>query len=110
MNYFFSTSAERIAVIEALRHQDIILPTDWDPNREKQKQSTYAYLLALSNSQRDHCTVIHWLLQHDPARRPTAIQLSQSPLLPPRVEDEYFKAALNVMSECYLESNNSMKF
>ena len=43
--------------------------------------------------------VIQWLLQHDPTRRPTAIQLSQSHLLPARVEDEYFKAALNVMSE-----------
>ncbi|EJC97866.1 uncharacterized protein FOMMEDRAFT_143407 [Fomitiporia mediterranea MF3/22] len=80
MNYFFSTDSERIAVIEKMRHPDIHFPTDWDLERSKQKE------------------VIQWLLQHEPARRPTAIQLSQSPLLPPRVEDEYFKAALGVMT------------
>ncbi|KAL5519904.1 hypothetical protein ACEPAG_1564 [Sanghuangporus baumii] len=80
MNYFFSTDSERIAVVEALRHPDINFPIDWDVNRSRQKQ------------------IIHWLLQHDPTKRPSAIQLSQSPLLPPRVEDEYFKAALSVMT------------
>ena len=37
------------------------------------------------------------LLQHDPDKRPTALQLSQSPLLPARVEDEYVKGALNMI-------------
>ena len=43
--------------------------------------------------------VITWLLQHDPDKRPTALELSQSPLLPPRLEDEFFKGALKLMGE-----------
>jgi hypothetical protein len=42
--------------------------------------------------------VIISLLQHDPTLRPTAVELSQSPLLPQRLEDEYFKGALKMMS------------
>lgn len=42
-------------------------------------------------------SVIEWLLQHKPANRPTALELSQSPLMPPRIEDEYFRGALNMM-------------
>ena len=41
--------------------------------------------------------VITLLLQHEPDKRPTALELSQSPLLPPRLEDEYFKGALRMM-------------
>lgn len=44
------------------------------------------------------CLVITWLLQHQPEDRPTALELSQSPLLPQRLEDEYFKSALKLMS------------
>lgn len=44
--------------------------------------------------------VINWLLQHNPDDRPSAVELSQSSLLPPRLEDEYFKAALKMMCEC----------
>ncbi len=43
--------------------------------------------------------VITWLLQHEPDDRPTALELSQSPLLPSRLEDEYFKGALKMMSK-----------
>ena len=39
MNYFFSTGAERIAVIEDLRKKDIIFPDDWDAHRTRQRQS-----------------------------------------------------------------------
>ena len=41
--------------------------------------------------------VITLLLQHEPDKRPTALELSQSPLLPSRLEDEYFKGALRMM-------------
>ena len=41
--------------------------------------------------------VITLLLQHEPDKRPTALELSQSPLLPSRLEDEYFKGALGMM-------------
>ncbi|KAA1478685.1 Serine/threonine-protein kinase [Dentipellis sp. KUC8613] len=81
MNYSFSTGAERIAVIEDLRKPEIFFPGDWDPTRTRQRQ------------------IITWLLQHDPAHRPTALELSQSNLMPPRLEDEYFKGALKMMSK-----------
>ena len=43
--------------------------------------------------------VIEKLLQHDPSQRPSALELSQGDLLPPRVEDEYFKGALQMMGK-----------
>ncbi|KAI9457648.1 kinase-like domain-containing protein [Lactarius psammicola] len=79
MNYFFSTGAERIAVIEDLRKKDVIFPDDWDAHRTRQRQ------------------IISWLLRHNPDERPAALELSQSNLLPPRLEDEYFKGALRMM-------------
>ena len=39
MNYFFSTGAERIAVIEDLRKKGIIFPGDWAAHRTRQRQS-----------------------------------------------------------------------
>ncbi|KAF8345771.1 kinase-like domain-containing protein [Amanita rubescens] len=81
MNYKFSTGAERIAVIEGIRRPEPIFPPDWDPQRARQKD------------------IITWLLQHDPSKRPTAAELSQSTLLPPKMEDEYFKGALKLIAK-----------
>ncbi|KAF5376991.1 hypothetical protein D9615_007308 [Tricholomella constricta] len=81
MNYTFSTGAERIAVIEDLRKPGIFFPRGWDPHRTRQRE------------------IITWLLQHRPDDRPTALELSQSTLLPQRLEDEYFKGALNLMTK-----------
>ncbi|KAJ6576175.1 hypothetical protein DFH09DRAFT_1454036, partial [Mycena vulgaris] len=79
MNYRFSTGAERIAVIEDLRQPLIIFPDSWDSRLTRQRQ------------------IITCLLDHDLDTRPTALELSQSPLLPARLEDEYFKGALGMM-------------
>ncbi|KAI0077507.1 Serine/threonine-protein kinase [Panus rudis PR-1116 ss-1] len=79
MNYPFKTGAERIAVLDALRRPDIQFPPSWDPRRTRQRQ------------------IITWLLQRNPDDRPTALELSQSSLLPPRMEDEYFKNTLKMM-------------
>ncbi|KAI0066910.1 Serine/threonine-protein kinase [Artomyces pyxidatus] len=81
MNYMFSTGAERIAVIEDLRKPEIFFPGDWEAHRTRQRH------------------IINWLLQHDPDQRPTALELSQSSYLPPRIEDEYFKGALKMMTK-----------
>lgn len=81
MNYMFSTGSERIAVIEDLRKPEVYFPRDWSPHRTRQKQ------------------IITWLLRHDPGERPTALELSQSSFLPPRMEDEYFKGALRMMAK-----------
>ncbi|KAJ3727200.1 kinase-like domain-containing protein [Lentinula guzmanii] len=81
MNYAFSTGSERIFVLERLRKPDIQFPATWDPSRTSQRE------------------IITWLLQHEPDQRPSAIELSQSPLMPPRMEDEYFKGALRLMAK-----------
>ena len=39
------------------------------------------------------------MLKHNADERPTALELSQSSLLPPRLEDEYFRGALKMMSK-----------
>ncbi|KAJ7702683.1 kinase-like domain-containing protein [Mycena rosella] len=79
MNYKFTTGSERIAVIEDLRQPLIVFPDSWDSRLTRQRQ------------------IITCLLDHDPDTRPTALELSQSPLLPARLEDEYFKGALGMM-------------
>ncbi|KAF5357565.1 hypothetical protein D9757_013020 [Collybiopsis confluens] len=81
MNYSFSTGSERISVLERLRKPEVQFPPSWDPSRSRQRE------------------IINWLLQHDPDQRPSAIELSQSPLMPPRMEDEYFKGALRLMAK-----------
>ncbi|SJL11916.1 uncharacterized protein ARMOST_15330 [Armillaria ostoyae] len=81
MNYSFTTGSERISVIEALRRPEIVFPDSWDSLRLPQRE------------------IITWLLQHEPDDRPTALELSQSPLLPSRLEDEYFKGALKMMTK-----------
>ncbi|KAJ6497813.1 kinase-like domain-containing protein [Mycena sanguinolenta] len=79
MNYKFTTGSERIAVIEDLRQPLVIFPSSWDSLLTRQRQ------------------IITRLLDHDPDTRPTALELSQSHLLPSRIEDEYFKGALGMM-------------
>ncbi|OBZ78007.1 Serine/threonine-protein kinase gcn2 [Grifola frondosa] len=81
MNYFFSTASERVVVLEDLRKPAIIFPSGWEPHRMKQRQ------------------IITRLLQHNPNDRPTALELSQSSLMPERMEDEFLKNALKMISK-----------
>jgi serine/threonine protein kinase len=75
----FNTDSERVYVIEDIRKPEIIFPSGWPTNRHRQK------------------SIITWLLQHDPAKRPTALELSQSSLIPAPVEDENVKRALGMI-------------
>ncbi|XP_018086600.1 eIF-2-alpha kinase GCN2 isoform X2 [Xenopus laevis] len=60
------TSSERISVLSKLRQALIVFPGDFETTEnEKQKK------------------VITWLLNHDPASRPTAMELLKCDLLPP---------------------------
>ncbi|XP_052437387.1 eIF-2-alpha kinase GCN2 isoform X1 [Carassius gibelio] len=66
-----STASERIFVLSQLRTESINFPEDFNENEnEKQKK------------------VISWLLTHDPALRPTAVELLKSDLLPPPQMEE----------------------
>ena len=96
MNFRFSTDSERIATISNLRRPEIVFPEDWDVRRERQRQSR-CFLIRHGALADYMCAVITWLLQHDPDDRPDAVELSQSKLLPPRVEEEYLKDALEMM-------------
>nr|XP_033809126.1 eIF-2-alpha kinase GCN2 [Geotrypetes seraphini] len=61
-----NTASERISVLSQLRQPSIIFPEDFDPlKNEKQR------------------LVVTWLLNHDPAFRPTAMELLKSEHLPP---------------------------
>ena len=60
-------------------------------------QSFYVEMYFFYSSSPFAYAVITLLLQHEPDKRPTALELSQSSLLPPRLEDEYFKGALRMM-------------
>jgi eukaryotic translation initiation factor 2-alpha kinase 4 len=96
MNYFFDTGPKRISVLEDLRCPGIFFPDDWDPMRTRQQQGR-------SFGRRFRCrpnhpfVVITSLLQHDPVQRPSALELSQSPLLPPLLQDESFKRSLDMI-------------
>lgn len=81
MNYHFTTGAERVDVLQQLRLPEIVFPHGFD--RPVQKK------------------IITSLLQHDPAKRPSAAELFQSSLLPQQMEDAYFKEASRLMSESY---------
>ncbi|XP_066464517.1 eIF-2-alpha kinase GCN2 isoform X2 [Eleutherodactylus coqui] len=67
MSYIpMDTSSERISVLSMLRQPSIVFPNDFEkPETEKQRK------------------VITWLLNHDPATRPTAMELLKCDLLPP---------------------------
>ncbi|KAE8289793.1 eIF-2-alpha kinase GCN2 [Larimichthys crocea] len=66
-----TTGSERISVLSQLRVEPIIFPEDFN---------TY-----FKGTQRN---VIEWLLNHDPALRPTAQELLKSELLPPPQMEE----------------------
>lgn len=76
----FETSSERIEVLTKLRMPAIIFPETWQ-DKERQR------------------TIINKLLQHNPAQRPSALELSNSSLLPEQEEDAYFEEARRKIRE-----------
>ena len=47
MNYFFTTGAERIAVLEDIRKPDIYFPAGWDAHRTRQRESRFIVLRSM---------------------------------------------------------------
>ncbi|XP_031449564.1 eIF-2-alpha kinase GCN2 isoform X1 [Phasianus colchicus] len=66
-----STASERIFVLGQLRLPSILFPQDFDEVKHAKQRS-----------------VITWLLNHDPAARPTAVELLKSEHLPPPQMEE----------------------
>lgn len=77
----YKTGMERIGVIRDLRSSLICFPKGWNE----------AQLSAQTK-------VIRTLLNHDPALRPSPLELLKSDLLPPKMEDEYIAECLRLLS------------
>lgn len=73
----FNTASERIAVLQQLRQPQMLLPPEFTRSQQK--------------------SLITWLLQHDPSKRPTAAEVLGSPLMPQQMEDAYFAQASRLM-------------
>ncbi|SPQ95098.1 unnamed protein product (mitochondrion) [Plasmodiophora brassicae] len=81
MWYPFSTAHERVAVLQRLRDPNgPVFPDCFQEAHPRQSQ------------------IICWLLQADPSARPSALELLQSSLLPPKLEDEYMKDAMRTIA------------
>ncbi|EUC62024.1 PEK/GCN2 kinase [Rhizoctonia solani AG-3 Rhs1AP] len=76
LNFPFATASERVSVLTELRHQSIQFPSAWPEARHRRRK------------------IIEMLLEHDPDKRPSALQLSRSEYSPETLEDEYVKEAL----------------
>ncbi|KAG8745969.1 hypothetical protein FRC10_006532 [Ceratobasidium sp. 414] len=76
LNFPFDTGSERVAVLLRLRQPSIEFPSTWPGSRHRQRK------------------IIEMLLEHDPDKRPSALQLSRSEYVPETLEDEYVKEAL----------------
>ncbi|XP_062863394.1 eIF-2-alpha kinase GCN2 [Trichomycterus rosablanca] len=92
-----TTASERISVLSQIRKESIIFPDDFgEHDTETQRK------------------VIHWLLNHDPALRPTAVELLKSDLLPPpQMEESELHEVLqhtmaNVMGKAYRTMVNQL--
>jgi translation initiation factor 2-alpha kinase 4 len=48
--------------------------------------------------------LIKWLLDPDPQKRPTVIQILQNELIPPKLEDEYIQEALKIITNSSYDS------
>jgi len=79
MWYVFSTGHERVIVLRNLREKGQF-PVDFERNHSRQAK------------------LISWLTEKDPAKRPSAQELLQSELMPPKMEDEYIKNSIRVIT------------
>lgn len=77
----YRTGMERILLIRELRDSGISLPAVW-PHSKLEKQTT----------------LIRQMLDHDPDRRPSPLEILKSDLLPPKMEDEYIEECLRLMA------------
>lgn len=80
-SYSFETAHERVNVLKRLRLPQPEFPAGFVDAHPRQAK------------------IISWLLQHDATRRPSAVVLLQSTLLPPKLEDEYMKDALRTIAD-----------
>lgn len=81
MCYAFNTQMERIQALRNLRKKEIGFPPDFDEKKSG-----------------NQAKIIRWLCHHNPKERPTSLELLQSDLLPPKMEDEYIQETLRTIA------------
>ncbi|ORZ38826.1 hypothetical protein BCR44DRAFT_1427861 [Catenaria anguillulae PL171] len=81
MLYPFSTGMERFTILRDLRLPEIKFPNNFSGGLDSPQAK-----------------LIRWLLNHDPAQRPTSLELLHSHLLPTTMEDEYIQEAMRVLT------------
>ncbi|SPO24266.1 related to GCN2 - ser/thr protein kinase [Ustilago trichophora] len=77
----YRTGMERILLIRELRNRGVGLPAVW-PHSKLEKQTA----------------LIRQMLDHDPDRRPSPLEILKSDLLPPKMEDDYIEECLRLMA------------
>lgn len=77
----YRTGMERILLIRELRDANVSLPAVW-PHTKLEMQTA----------------LIRQMLDHDPDRRPSPLEILKSDLLPPKMEDEYIEECLRLMA------------
>lgn len=76
---YYTTTMERFQLLRQLRMPQIEFPKGWDRTRFAAQTE-----------------IIQQLLDHDPAKRPTPMAMLRSPLLPPKMEDEFVQELLRL--------------
>eukprot|EP00026_Physarum_polycephalum_P000981 Phypoly_transcript_00982.p1 GENE.Phypoly_transcript_00982~~Phypoly_transcript_00982.p1 ORF type:complete len:1261 (+),score=184.22 Phypoly_transcript_00982:51-3785(+) len=80
MWYVFATGHERVALLNDLRNNNKF-PPGFEQSHPRQAR------------------IIRWLMNKDPNLRPTAQELLKSDLMPPKMEDEYMRHAMRVLTQ-----------
>ncbi|WFD22050.1 non-specific serine/threonine protein kinase [Malassezia equina] len=76
---YYTTTMERYQLLRQLRMPQIEFPKAWDRTRFSAQTQ-----------------IILQLLDHDPAKRPTPMAMLRSPLLPPKMENEFVQELLRL--------------
>lgn len=76
---YYKTTMERYQLLRDLRQRTINFPAAWDETQFAAQTQ-----------------IIRQLLDHDPSRRPSPMDMLHSPLLPPKMQDEYVEELLRL--------------
>lgn len=76
---YYKTTMERNQLIRDLRQPSVELPSSWDEEQFPAQTQ-----------------IIRQLLSHDPSQRPSPMAMLHSPLLPPKMQDEYVEELLRL--------------
>ncbi|WFD33298.1 non-specific serine/threonine protein kinase [Malassezia cuniculi] len=79
---YYKTGMERYIQLKELRSPEIRFPAEWDATKLSAQT-----------------TIIRQLLDHNPSKRPSPLEMLESPLLPPKMQDEYVQELLRLTSD-----------